>query len=249
MGRRERVHYNLDLVGAESALRPLNSGPCYLAADRLLDAHFKDFRWALAPENVAEGVVLLDSLWGTRLYAQKGVAEQIALTLAANSARAVHLLASLGPADLQERPERVYVVAEEILPFILKPGGGSGREVSQNHSFASKFLHWCTRCHFPIVDRNARKTINAWQRELGVEDRVLSDNAAVKGRYIWEYERWIRFYSDLITSLGPAERERLKRADRESQSPDHRVENSLLRILDKVFYYQGGGRGMGRASD
>ena len=67
--------------------------------------------------------------------------------------------------------------------------------------------------------------------------------------YLEEYERWINFYSDLIVGLRSHDRERLVQVDFDTQPPSYRIENSLLRILDKVFYHQGGGRSLGRVSD
>ena len=46
--------------------------------------------------------------------------------------------------------------------------------------------------------------------------------------------------------LSPGDRDRLLREDHDSQMPAYRIRNSLLRILDKVFYWQGGGSGLGR---
>lgn len=84
----------------------------------------------------------------------------------------------------------------------------------------------------------------------GVRPRVRSDAAAIKGlTYVQEYERWVRFYSDLISTLSPADRGEFLRADRDSQAPAYRVSNSLLRVLDKAFYIQGGGSGVGRIAN
>lgn len=49
------------------------------------------------------------------------------------------------------------------------------------------------------------------------------------------------FYSDLLAFLGDKDKEVLRQADWDSQPSDYRRKNSLLRILDKVFYGQGGG--------
>ena len=56
---------------------------------------------------------------------------------------------------------------------------------------------------------------------------------------VQNYGRWISFYSDLIGALAPAERKRLLAADQESPWPQFRRTNSLLRVLDKVFYWRG----------
>lgn len=67
--------------------------------------------------------------------------------------------------------------------------------------------------------------------------------------YICEYERWVHFYSDLLVSLADEDKEVLRQTDWDSQPQDYRRKNSLLRILDKVFYGQGGGSGQGRVAE
>jgi len=119
----------------------------------------------------------------------------------------------------------------------LTDAGGSGGP----YSFATKFLHWTTRCHFPIMDSRARAAINRLQRSRGMEPRVPQST----GDLPWqeEYPRWITFYSELIGSLAADERERLLHADRDSQPAPDPCENSLLRVLDKVFYTLGSAPG------
>ena len=243
-----RIRYQLDMTAAIAAIKALNNSVAGVAADRLLNFHFPSVEQALAPETVAERVVLLDSLWGTRLFVESGAADLIATNLAKNSARLIATLHNLGPDDLERKPDKVYRAAKEALPTILDHTPGA--KYRQNYSFAAKFFHWCTRRHFPIVDRNARKVINRWQNALRVRPVVRSDTAAMSGlTYIQEYQRWIDFYGDLIAGLSTAARKRLIRVDFDSQPKHYRVKNSLLRILDKVFYYQGGGRGLGRVAE
>ena len=241
------VQYDLDIDKALRAIQAYNGSPCAQAGEHLLDVAFADFRRALASGGVHKQVVLLDSLWGTRLYMERGASDRIASSLAAQSENLVQALESLTGDDLIERPDHVTAVAQQVLPVILNQSGNKGEKYRENYSFASKFFHWCTRRHFPIVDGNARKTINRWQNELGVRPVVRSDTAAMGGlTYIQEYGRWITFYSDLLHGLGANTAERLQRVDHDTQLPQYRVTNSMLRILDKVFYVQGGGSVQGR---
>ncbi|MBN2375083.1 MAG: hypothetical protein JXD22_01685 [Sedimentisphaerales bacterium] len=60
--------------------------------------------------------------------------------------------------------------------------------------------------------------------------------------YLDEYERWIYFYSDLLNSMAEANYKELIAIDKQTQNSTSKiftVENSLLRILDKVFYILG----------
>ncbi len=247
MIRPHRVQYELDVDKALRAIRAYNGSPCAQAGEHLLDVAFADFHMALAPDGVHKQVVLLDSLWGTRLYMERGASDRIAASLAAQSESLVQALELLAGDDLLERPDHVTAVAQQVLPVILTQAGLNGEKYRENYSFASKFFHWCTRRHFPIVDGNARKTINRWQNRLGVRPIVRSDTAAMNGlTYVQEYGRWITFYSDLLSCMANEDTEKLRRVDYDSQSPPYRVENSMLRILDKVFYTLGGGSVQGR---
>ena len=244
---RARMQYDLDVSKAIRAIRAYNASPCAQAGEHLLDVAFCDFRKVLAPDSVHKQVVLLDSLWGTRLYIERGASDRIAGNLAARSGKVIRALKSLAKEDLLKHPERVTEVAQQVLPVILDQAGNDRQKYRKNYSFASKFFHWCTRRHFPIVDGNARKTINRWQQQLRAQPRVRSSTAAMQGlTYVKEYRRWITFYSDLLWSLDADAFERLRRADHDSQLREYRVKNSLLRILDKVFYVQGGGSVQGR---
>jgi len=245
-----RFRYELDMDKAIGAIRAYNASLCAQAGEHLLDVAFSDFHMAMAPAGVHERIVLLDGLWGTRLFMERGAPDRIANSLAKKSEEIIGLLESLANNDLVERPDRVTEIAQQALAVILNQVGEDGEKYRQNYSFASKFFHWCTRHHFPIVDGKARKTINRWQRDLGVGVRVRSDTAAMGGlTYLREYERWITFYSDLLYGLAENGAERLRRVDYDSQTATYRVQNSVLRILDKYFYVQGGGSIQGRAPE
>lgn len=242
-----RIHYDLDIEMAERAIAMFNQSPCMQASESLIAHSFRDFREALCPDGVHARVALLDGLWGTQLFREGGSADRIAENLAANSDALINQIGSLTDVRLADDPTGVYAVAAQVLPVVLDHTPDADDKYRQNYSFASKFFHWCARDWFPIVDAKARKAINDLQRRHNVSPRVRSDTAAMGNlTYLQEYQRWIAFYSDVLDGLGDDEVARLRRADHDSQRTAYRVENTTLRILDKVFYIMGGGSALGR---
>lgn len=243
---RNEYTFNLDL--AERSIRKVNESLAMVASDRLLSRHFGDIRSALNPRTVGERVVLLDGLWGTRLYTQAGAPDCIAESLAKNSALLIELCEGIDATALEATPHRVVWASTVALPLILELRDSAGKPLRRNYSFAAKFLHWTTRLHFPIVDSKARRTINTLQDLNGVSRNHMVRKYADAKSIQDDYRRWICFYSDLVHGLSSFERERLLRVDYDSQHPTYRVKHSLLRVLDKVFYRLGGGSGQGRAN-
>ena len=58
------------------------------------------------------------------------------------------VLISLNENALIEEPKKVYTAAETIFSFIIN----ESLEIKNHYSLTTKFFHWCTRKHFPIVD-------------------------------------------------------------------------------------------------
>lgn len=244
---RLRNRYALDIDRAIESTRRFNSSVTMAASEHLLAQHFGSVQATLNPATVAERVVLLDGLWATQLFRESGASDRIVRSLEAKAPQLIELLQPLRWDDLEANVQRVIEAADAAMPAILNHSPDSTERHRQFYSFASKFLHWTTRHHFPIVDSRARERINEIQRAHNVRGRVRSDVAAMNGlEYGQEYRRWIHFYSDLIGGLVDQERETLLRADFDSQIPSYRIKNSLLRVLDKVLYAQGGGNGLGR---
>ena len=240
---RSRQSYPFDVERAARAVEKVNSSRTFLAGDRLMHRSFGTIRDCFARDSIAENVVLLDAVWRTNLSMQPGTSEQIVASLEKQADCLTGLLESLRVDDLERRPETVVGVARKAQPVILPPTSEQGKPFRENYSFATKFFHWVTRHHFPIVDSRARKSINALQRAVHASP-VVRASTAEWGRlcYVEEYGRWVRFYSDLIAGLGGPDRERLLKADYDSQLGWlTAVENSLLRVLDKVLWSQGGG--------
>ncbi|MCC6270868.1 MAG: hypothetical protein IT190_06290 [Microbacteriaceae bacterium] len=239
-----RAQYDLDLDRIFTAVRKFNSNTTLTATDFLLHQHFDGIRRSLDAATVAHRVALLDGLWATRLFLQAGVPARIVESLNTHRPMLVAMLETLPPDALEDNPVHIIATARAVLPVILRHSAGDSERYRQNYSFASKFFHWVTREHFPIVDSRARRHINRLQTHAGASQRVRSTVSA-KGRidYVADYECWVGFYSDLIAGLAQADRRALLRADYDFLPHGSRVRNSLLRVLDKGFYVLGEGGG------
>jgi hypothetical protein len=236
--KRQRNTYRFDLDEAKASIQQFNQSPAFCATDVLLDRHFKDRVTALDPQMIVERVVLLDGLYATKVYVERGAQDGIANRLAKASARLITEFQSLDEGALEHRPQDVVRASRDALSVILK--GADDEKVRQNYSFATKFFHWVTRHHFPIMDSNARKAAR------GIQERAYGSlaRADVVGQYPQapyddDYCRWIYFCSDLISGMPDVDREALCRTDYDSQHPSYRMSHSLLRILDKVLYQIG----------
>jgi len=225
----------LDLDEAEQAIRLCNASAEFRAADRLMHIHFPTPEAALDAASMAERVVLINGVWATQMFWRQGLAERVIESLRGGATRALAVCRSLDSEALEHSPAKVVEASRLAMPIALglTDANGSGGP----YSFATKFLHWTMRCHFPIMDSRARTAINRLQQARGIEPRVPQNT----GDLPWQedYPRWITFYSQLIGALAPPDRERLLRADRDSQPEPDPCENSLLRVLDKVFYSLG----------
>lgn len=218
---------------AIDAIRRCNADPTFLASDALMHQHFGSPQQVLDPVTVAERVVLLDAVWGTQMYWEKGGTNRVITAIQLNAPMMLSAVERLAEDALGTSPESVTKAADELLPVILNAPHAEGKG-KQHYSFATKFLHWTTRVHFPVMDRRARESIRRLQRTLRIRDRI----PAQAGDRPWrdDYPRWITFYSRLIGEMSPSERELLVEADWETHRSELRYRNTLLRIWDKVFY-------------
>ncbi len=228
-----------DVSRACEELCSLNQASLFAAADFMVARQFDSYR-ALPADEVTSAFMLLDRTWATRLGLDPGAVETLASRYVANRARYNECFRGLQKTSIEERPDLVHETAAVLLETLLDPAGGG--TVKQHYSFASKVFHWHAREHLPIVDSRARQAINGLQRQCGVRrGQVLASTAEMQGEtYIQEYHRWVAFYSRLLRALRPEDRQLLLEADRESLPSRFRMENTLLRVLDKVFYYRGG---------
>lgn len=223
-------------VPFDSALEALvgfNNSPVYLGADSLIHQHFSSAAAALEPSTVAERVVLLDALWSTQMFRESGAHARVIASIRAHGQRVLDLLSGLDAGALQGAGPEPARAATELLPLFLgvdERGGGR-----KHYSFASKFLHWLTRVHFPSVDSRVRTAVLALQRAHAGPGLIPTEWSSPEQ----DYQLWIRFYRDLLGSMSDQERARMLETDLESQTACRRHQNSLLRIWDKVFYHLG----------
>jgi len=234
------MEYTIDVDRAIESIRNFNSGEPFLACDYSLKEYFRDDFKEIKPDSLSILVVLVDGLWGTQLFRDPRVTEMMVSELKDHWPKVCKVLSDLGENDLKENPEKAYKAAREIFPIILNNNEGH----QQHYSFTTKFFHWCTNGHFPIVDSRTRQSINRLQREHGISrGLVLSSTAEMGNRtYLDEYGRWVYFYSDLLRSLSKEDCEKLLAEDEKSQNetnPSLTIKNTLLRVLDKIFYQEG----------
>ena len=236
--------YKLDMGGAIKDIQKFKKRKDWLASDHLVAQDFANLQESLRQGTAVERVVLLDALFGTNLSTELAAINRIADNLEENRDELEKRLGELGPNDLEEHPGLVIRAASQAIPLILERP-----EKTQKHhySFATKFLHWSARVHFPVVDSKARTSVNRFQRspkfasKVGNEDRVCASLPVVEKR-AEDYGKWARFYSNLLNNLSPDDKRRLAEEDERSQKNTGSgffVKNSLLRILDKVFYMRG----------
>ncbi len=228
----------LDIEKAVHYIRLLNSDVALMASDYVLHQCFPSGELHFDHRSVTNQVILVDRLWNAGLRFTPDAAGTITEQLVIHAENIYANLSNLQPDDLNNSPENICNVAQEIFPVILEAPG------RQNYSFTTKFFHWCTRKHFPIVDLHARKAISRLQAdEHCADDEIVENIDDANLPIIEKYSGWINFYNRLLNELTPEACDRLLNADQESQQetcPSFTIMNSLLRILDKVFYMNRG---------
>jgi len=229
------MKYDFCIEKAKEIISKVNKDPVFITSDFLVFTQAKILQNSFNENNTIPLILLINGLWATQLFREEGSIQKIISNINNNVNNIHSALVDLNTNDLKEDPKRVYEAVKNLFPIILESGK------RKNYSFTSKFFHWCTCKHFPIMDKRARKSINRFQRKHGVrKGRVLSDTSAMgKLTYVQEYERWINFYSNLLHSMSEEDCNSLREVDFETQrqtSPCFLCEHSILRILDKVFY-------------
>lgn len=243
----KRPRYSIDLLEAIESIRFLNRSITFVARDYLLNRYFGDLDWFDCKESVFLNVVLIDGLYATNLRNDPGAAEIIAKSLANNAKNIGKILSKLAVDDLRSNPKNISEAAKKLFPSILQP---KGNNIKEHFVFATKFFHWCARNQFPIYDSRSSKRADGIQENSSSvpEGMSVGDKELEEEEWLDFYEVWIWFYDDLLRSLTKAQSEKLLKADFDSQNNIYRIENSLLRVLDKVLYHQGGGTGLGRTA-
>jgi hypothetical protein len=209
-------------------------GYALAASDYLVAREFQPYA-ALTPDKALCAMLLLDSLWGTQVsrYDRAGdidTLQTLQRLYEKNLGLYQECLSQLRGVKLESDPDAVCRIASNL----FRPLVNEGETHKKHHSFVSKFLHWHAPEHLPIADSRALRSISSLQRKLGERQRVAPPTTASL------YHRWIKFYGSLIGALSRSDgASRLEQQDRESLPAEFARSNSLLRILDKVFYMRG----------
>ncbi len=223
----------LDISAAIIAIRQFNEDVETFAMDLLAYRHLG--LAASQKVTIAEQVILLDRLWATQMFWKSGQVKRVIQSIEAGEGRILAVCGALRDHSLETSPAEVTAAAKRLLPIAM---GHFGTDESERryspYSFATKYLHWTTRRHFPIMDSRARLAI--FQLIQGKDDwpRIERESPGPE-----DYPLWIDFYSQLIRSLTAEDRENLLAIDYDTQPRDQRCESTLLRVLDKVFYWWG----------
>jgi hypothetical protein len=232
---------NIDIESFINEIQVFNNNEANLACDYLVRQNFPDNFAQINPNGLATQVILIDGLWQTRLFQDAGATESIILALRDNWPEICNCIAQLNENSITENPEVVSDVAEYVFGVILNIGQGHVR----HYSFTTKFFHWCTCTHFPIYDANALNGITRFLQDNQAGD-VYGIVQMVPNNWTQVYSAWVHFYSDLLDYLDAHDYVQiLVEADNNTQAntnPALLVDNSLLRILDKVFYMNRGER-------
>jgi len=223
----------LDTDAAARAIRQFNEDTETLAMDLL--AYRLLGQAASQKVTIAEQVILLDRLWATQMFWKSGQVKRVIQSIEIGEGRIIAVCGSLRADALETAPAEVTAAALRLLPIAMGHAAADGSERPYSpYSFATKYLYWTTRRHFPIMDSRARLAIFQMIQGKGDWPRIEKESPGPE-----DYPLWIAFYSRLIGSLSAEEREDLLAIDYDTQPRDQRCENTLLRVLDKVFYWWG----------
>ena len=212
-----------------------NRDPLYPATDHIVGKLFAPYR-TMDEETAATGLRLLDLLWNTQLRFDPGAEESLCRAYVLNLPLLDESFRLLRGMKLEREPEKVREIAEPLLGIFLQAGEKG------HYSFATKVLHWHARGRLPIMDSQARKAVRDLMQQCELPRRLILASAVTREQCAGDYGRWIRFYANLIKSLRAEDRQALIAADRGSQPSRFRISNSLLRVLDKVFFLRGNDR-------
>ena len=223
----------LRIENALLAIKKCNESRVFLGAESLVHQHFSRPEEVLDSPTIHERVVLLDAVWATQLFRDPGAHDRITGSLITHADQIHDAIGSLHQHALEQEPDRVVQASRVILQILLRTS--EGKVGKAHYSFATKFMHWITRNHFPIVDSKARAAVNSLQRARQEPNRIMAHWVDPRD----DYERWVQFYSRLLGAMSSEERARFHETDQQSQKFGPIRQNSLLRIWDKVFYQLG----------
>jgi len=219
---------------AKQAIANLNDNEEAISVDRVVHHYFARGGKKIEAGSIADQVVVLDKLWATQMFRRPGHTSKVINSIREHIDILNSECESLAPDALEHQPDRVAEAAIRLLPIVMALDESPASHSYAPYSFASKFLHWTTRHHFPIVDHRARGAIRKLYTGR-TPPPVHSESSGSQWRE--DYPKWIEFYSKLIRALPQSTRDQLLQHDLNSQVLGERCENSLLRVLDKALYW------------
>jgi hypothetical protein len=214
-------------------------GYALAASDYLVAREFQPYA-ALTPDKALCAMLLIDGLWGTnvsRYDRGENALDALWKSYVKKSRLYQDCISRLQVLKLESDAGEVCKIAHRMLLPLL----GEAETRRKHYSFVTKFLHWHAPDHLPITDSRARAAINDLQRKAGIRRGQVFASIVNLGpqERLDEYRRWVEFYGTLIRALPAEAAERLRKQDWESLTGAFQRKNSLLRILDKVFYMRG----------
>jgi hypothetical protein len=210
---------------AIESIKAFNENPANPVADWIVAEHFGEGYDSASEERAAGRVHALDLMFSADLRFHPRDRLRIIDRLRQKAADIRVYLENLREGDLLKRPTHVATVADRLFEIIGNRADGDNAE---HAVFVSKYLHWCTRVHFPIMDSKARSTLNA----LGLTGRTLQTTRQ-------GYPDWIATCGKLIQEWTDDEWDDLMAVDKRTLPPSYGLNNSRLRLLDKVLYQMG----------
>lgn len=227
------------IVGsAQTLIRDFNNNTNNVAADWIVARCFPEVD-TVFDERLMDRMCILNALFRTRLSAM----EIVTLEKRIKKSKIAAELRALPNAEPDQRINKALDILELFFSETEAP--------KHPYSFATKFLHWTTRKHFPIMDSRARSTLRELQEckswNISKRDKLpkswnntdrLVEYKCINPRE--DYRRWLCVYSTLMAALTDDQKRQLHRFD-QLPSP-YAIEggNSLLRIIDKYLYQRNG---------
>ncbi|NIT35596.1 MAG: hypothetical protein GTN49_03705 [candidate division Zixibacteria bacterium] len=107
--------------------------------------------------------------------------------------------------------------------------------------FYTKILYWFSGGLLPIIDRRTGRAINAIKRDKFIRfpGDFLPKNKNKNEYYVKSYKNFIDFYDETLKQLSHRSHNTLVEVDRETQPEKYRLQNPILRIIDKILWEKG----------
>lgn len=206
----------------------------YCMADAVLHDVFAK---PLRRERLPLYCMAVNYFWKANVHTEVGALERICTRAqrkwACINESIEHLLPYSSPIDSQGS-----VGASEHGCRLLKAFLKAPRGHKYHYVFASKMVHWLSSGLMPIVDSHSAKSFNrlCGRKVIWTPDAntVTSEDLCLR-----EYSKTLATYNGLLLQCPEQQQQELLRVDFETQPPQFRCRNTLLRILDKYLWLEG----------